>query len=90
MQCIGGVVIVYCVSVHVFVHGAKKQTRKGVNEDNKPTGIKMIGVPIMASNPLPSACESTVQSPATAYVLIGGNIGCQHFILLHISIILHN
>ena len=63
MQCICGVVIVHCVSVHVFVHGAKKQTRKWVNEDNKATGIKMIGVPIMASNPLPSACESTVRSP---------------------------
>ena len=42
------------------MHGAKKQTRKGVNEDIMSTGKKMIGVLIMASNPLPSACESTV------------------------------
>ena len=53
MQCICGAVIEYCVSVsvHVFVHGAKKQTRKRENKDNKSTGKNMIGLPINEFKP---------------------------------------
>ena len=58
-----GVICMYCVSVHVFVHGASKQSRKRANE-NKSTGKKMIGVPTNGFEPTPtSVCESTVLSP---------------------------
>ena len=37
-QCVCSVGVMYCVSVHVFLHGASKQLRKSENEDSKSTG----------------------------------------------------
>ena len=48
-------VVLHCVSVHVFVHGASKQSRKRENED-KPTGI-LIGVYQIDLNPTPTCAK---------------------------------
>ena len=56
-QCVCGFCVMYCVSVHVFLHGASKQPSERENEDNKSTGKKMIGVPMNGFEPTPSlAC----------------------------------
>ena len=51
VQCVCGVGVVYCVSVHVFAHGTSKQSTKYENEDSKSTGKKMIGVPMNGFEP---------------------------------------
>ena len=66
MQCVCGVGVMYCVSVHVFVHAWGKQiTNKKINVDNMSAGKRLKVCLLMDSNPcaLPSACDSTVLSP---------------------------
>ena len=61
-QCVCSVGVMYCVSVHVLLHGASKQLRKRENEDSKSTGKKMIGVPMNGFEPTPSlACKLQLQ-----------------------------
>ena len=48
-----GAGVMYCVPVHVFMHGASEQLRKGRNE-NKSTGKKMIGMPMSEFEPTSS------------------------------------
>ena len=66
VQCACGVCVMYCVSVHVFVHAWGKQTNNKKVKCRQSVNRKKDDSLLMDLNPLPSACDSTVQGVAVS------------------------